>query len=104
MNTNLPDNLTPDQAATYLQVDRETVYRYIRDGRLGASRIGRRLRIPRRSIDLLLLATRARPDLTIRTYSDQQLADFLEADQLDAKTRKIVDAYEAGRPVTGPDE
>lgn len=40
------------------------------------------LRIPRRNIDLL--ATRARPDLTIRTYSDQQLADFLEADQLDA--------------------
>ncbi len=104
MNTNLPDILTPDQAAAYLQVDRETVYRYIRDGRLSASRLGRRLRIPRRSIDLLLLATRARPDLTIRTYTDQQLVDFLEADQTNVEARKIVDAYEARGPVTGSDE
>lgn len=104
MNTPLPDILTPDQAAAYLQVDRETVYRYIRDGRLGASRIGRSLRIPRRNIDLLLLATRARPDLTIRTYSDQQLANFLEADQLDTEAWRIVETYKARGPVAGPDE
>jgi excisionase family DNA binding protein len=104
MNTQLPDILTPDQAAAYLQVDRETIYRYIRDGRLGASRIGRSLRIPRRNIDILLLATRARPDLTIRSYSDQQIADFLEADQLDAEAREIVDMYRVEGPVAGPDE
>ncbi len=104
MSTQLPDILTPDQAAAYLQVDRETVYRYIRDGRLGASRIGRSLRIPRRNIDLLLLATRARHDLTIRTYSDQQLTEFLEADQLDGEAREIVDRFGARGPVTGSDD
>ena len=32
--TSVDDLLTPEQVATYLQVDRGTVYRYIRDGRL----------------------------------------------------------------------
>jgi excisionase family DNA binding protein len=53
-----PEIMTPDQAADYLQVDRETVYRYIRSGKLDASRLGRSYRIPRRNIELLLLATR----------------------------------------------
>lgn len=104
MNTHLPDILTPEQAAAYLQVDRETIYRYIRDGRLGASRIGRSLRIPRRNIDRLLMATSARPDIKIRIYSDQQVADILEADHLDAEARQLVDAYRNAEPVAGPNE
>ena len=104
MNTQFPEIMTPEQAAAYLQVDRETIYRYIRDGRLGASRIGRSLRIPRRNIDRLLMSTRARPDVPIRTYSDQQLTDFLEADDLDAEARRLVDAYRATEPVAGRNE
>jgi excisionase family DNA binding protein len=104
MSTRLPDILTPDQAAAYLQVDRETIYRYIRDGRLGASRIGRSLRIPRQSIDQLLLASRTRSDLTIRTYTDQQLAGFLEADQLNAAVREVIATYRAEVPPAEPDE
>ncbi|MFU8772668.1 MAG: helix-turn-helix domain-containing protein, partial [Anaerolineales bacterium] len=45
---------TPEQAAEYLQLDRETIYRYIRQGKLVASKFGRAYRIPKRSIDLLL--------------------------------------------------
>jgi excisionase family DNA binding protein len=41
------DVMTPEQAADYLQVNRETVYRYIREGRLVASMLGRAYRIPR---------------------------------------------------------
>jgi len=67
MNTAFPEILTPEQAADYLQVNRETIYRYIRDGRLTASRIGRSYRIRKQSVELLLAATSTRPDIQIRT-------------------------------------
>lgn len=79
----IQDVLTPDQAAEYLQVDRETIYRYIRQGKLIASRIGRTYRVPKRSLDLLLWATRTRPDITLREYTDAEIDDFIAADQLD---------------------
>lgn len=84
METQKPDILTPEQAASYLQVYRETIYRHIRDGRLNASRIGRSYRIRKQSLDLLLAETRTRSDIPVRLYSDQQLADFLEADELES--------------------
>ena len=56
--------LTPDQAADYLQVNRETIYRYIREGKLVASKLGRTYRVPKRSLELLLWATRTREDIT----------------------------------------
>jgi excisionase family DNA binding protein len=90
MNTIEMDILTPEQAAEYLQVNRETIYRYIRDGRLVASRLGRGYRISRRSIDLLLSSTRTRLDVPVRMYSDQQLADFLEIDNPDEETQALI--------------
>lgn len=45
--TPVRDVLTPEQAAEYLQVNRETIYRYIRQGKLVASRFGRAYRIPK---------------------------------------------------------
>lgn len=91
MSTTDPDILTAKQAADYLQVNRETIYRYIRDGRLNASRIGRSYRIRKQSLDLLLAATSTRPDIQLRTYTDQQLDEFLEQDQLDAETRAVIE-------------
>lgn len=75
--------LTPDQAADYLQVDRETIYRYIRAGKLDASKLGRTYRIPRRSIELLLLATRTRPHIKLRDYTQQQIEQFRQDDALE---------------------
>jgi len=49
--------MTPEQVADYLQLNKETVYRYIREGKLVASRLGRSYRIPKANVDLLLLAT-----------------------------------------------
>ncbi|MFP3898526.1 MAG: helix-turn-helix domain-containing protein [Dehalococcoidia bacterium] len=49
--------MTPEQVADHLQLSKDTVYRYIREGKLAASRLGRSYRIPRESVDLLLLAT-----------------------------------------------
>ncbi len=92
MNTILiqpPDILTPDQAAAYLQVDRETVYRYIRNGKLVASRLGRAYRIPKHSIDLLLWVTRTRPDISLRDYTGAEIDEFITADALDDESQMI---------------
>ena len=87
--------LTPQQAAEYLQVSRETVLRYIRDGALIASRIGRGYRISRANLDALLWSTRTRPDLPLRTYTPEEIAGFLADDRLDAETQAIADRFTA---------
>ena len=87
------DILTPDQAADYLQIDRETIYRYIRQGKLVASKLGRAYRIPRRSLDLLLWTTRTRQDITLREYTGQEVADFLRADELDQEAQEITKQF-----------
>jgi excisionase family DNA binding protein len=87
------DILTPDQAADYLQIDRETIYRYIRQGKLVASKLGRTYRIPRRSLDLLLWTTRTRQDITLREYTGQEVADFLRADELDQEAQEIANRF-----------
>ena len=53
--------MTPEQVATYLQLDKDTVYRYIREGKLIASRLGRNYRVPKANVDLFLLATSTSP-------------------------------------------
>ena len=85
--------LTPDQAAEYLQVDRETIYRYIRQGKLVASRLGRTYRVPKRSLDLLLWATRTRPDITLREYTTAEIDLFMEADRLYDEAQAIVKRF-----------
>ena len=49
--------MTPEQVADYLQLSKDTVYRYIREGKLIASKLGRNYRIPKENVDLFLLAT-----------------------------------------------
>jgi excisionase family DNA binding protein len=90
----LPDIMTPEQAATYLQVNRETIYRYIREGKLDASRLGRSYRVPRRNLELLLLATRTRPYVKLRTYTAEQLEQFREDDVLDGEALDIARAFD----------
>ena len=48
--------LTPDEVAEYLQLTPDTVYRYIRQGRLAATRMGRHYRIRREDVQALLAA------------------------------------------------
>lgn len=104
MNTYPSDILTPDQAAAYLQVNRETIYRYIRDGKLVAAKLGRSYRIPRRSLDLLLMATRTRPDITLRDYSESEIADFFAQDALDEDAATEVVRWNAFLEPTGDDD
>ena len=85
--------LTPGQAAEYLQVDTETIYRYIRQGKLVASKLGRTYRIPISSIDLLLWATRTRQDITLRDYTGKEILDFVRRDQLDEESLLITKRF-----------
>ena len=81
--------MTPEQAADYLQVNRETVYRYIREGRLVASRLGRAYRIPRKSLDLLLWSTRTRDDITLREYTAPEIEQSLKEDELTGEAAQV---------------
>ncbi len=46
--------LRPDEAASLLRVSRWTIYRWIKEGKLEATKIGGSLRIFRTSIDKLI--------------------------------------------------
>lgn len=84
---------TPEQAADYLQVDKETIYRYIRKGKLVASKLGRTYRIPKGSIDLLLWATRTREDITLREYTGSEIVEFIRADKLDKEAQQVAERF-----------
>ena len=87
------DIFTPEQAAEYLQVNRETIYRYIRDGKLVASKLGRAYRVPKRSLDLLLWATRTREDVTLREYTGDDIEEFFAADKLDEEAKAVASRF-----------
>ena len=87
------DDLTAQQAAGSLQVSRATIYRYIRSGKLVASKLGRTYRMPKRSVELLLWATRTRQDIILREYSGTEIRGFMKADQLDENAQQIVDLF-----------
>jgi excisionase family DNA binding protein len=87
------DVMTPEQAADYLQVNRETIYRYIRQGRLVASRLGRAYRIPRNSLDVLLWTSRTRDDITLREYTGAEIEQFIQDDQLDADASQVASKF-----------
>ncbi len=98
MNEQTRKIMTPEQAADYLQVNRETIYRYIREGKLVASKLGRTYRIPKPSLDLLLWATRTRSDVTLRQYTGEEIAGFLKADQLDEEAKRIAERFMKASP------
>src|SRR6266516_721952 len=89
----VPDILTPEQVAASLQINRETVYRYIREGKLVASKLGRTYRIPRPNLDLFLWATRTRRDVSLREYTSNEITGFLRADELDTEAREIAGRF-----------
>lgn len=87
-----PEIMTPEQAAEYLQVSRETVYRYIRQGKLVASRLGRSYRVQKRNLDLLLWETRT-GQMPLRQYTPEEVEAFLREDELDAKQAQIAKRF-----------
>ncbi len=85
--------MTVEQTAAYLQVSRATVLRYIRDGRLIAARLGRGYRITKQSADRLFWSERVRPDIELRSYTAEQIAQFVTDDQLDIQAVRALNSY-----------
>lgn len=50
----MQDIMTPEQVANFLQLAPDTVYRLIRQHKLGAARIGRSYRIPKEDVELFI--------------------------------------------------
>jgi len=55
------DLMTPSQVAEYLQLHKLTIYKYIREGRLPAARLGRSLRILKADVERFLEERRETP-------------------------------------------
>jgi len=55
------DLLTVEQVADYLQLNKLTIYKYIRDGRLPAVKIGKVYRVRKPDIEAFLESKRIRP-------------------------------------------
>ncbi|OGX19766.1 MAG: hypothetical protein A3K54_01520 [Omnitrophica WOR_2 bacterium RBG_13_44_8] len=79
--------MTPEQVAEYLQLDPATIYRYIKEGKLFASKIGRQYRVPRESVDMLLMSNAVPKGLKLRRYCIEQIDEFIKEDQIDGETR-----------------
>jgi len=81
--------LTPQEVAEYLQLTPDTVYRYIREGKLVASKLGRTYRIPKENVELFLLVTSTAGDAQMRSFSRQRVMEWLEEDRIDEETRSL---------------
>ena len=87
--------MTPQEVAQYLQLTPETVYRYIRSGKLVASRLGRQYRIPRANVELLLLATSTAGGAELRRFSQAEIEEWLEEDRIDQEPRAVGESLQA---------
>ena len=83
------DVLTPQEVAENLLLTPDTVYRYIREGRLVASKLGRTYRIPKENVELFLLVTSTAGDARMRSFSRERVMEWLEEDRIDGETRSL---------------
>ncbi|MBI4318701.1 MAG: helix-turn-helix domain-containing protein [Chloroflexi bacterium] len=78
--------MTPEQVAAHLQLNKDTVYRLIRQRKLAATRIGRTYRIPKEDLEAFILAnstrTSVRDALFHRVYAIAQRNPQLDGDEL----------------------
>lgn len=83
------DVLTPQEVAEYLQLAPDTIYRYIRQGKLVASKLGRQYRVPKANVEILLLATSTAGAAQLRTFPRAEIEEWPREDHLDEGTPVI---------------
>ena len=66
--------MTVDQVAAYLQLNRLTVYRYVREGRIPAAKIGKLYRILRSDVDQFLEAQKVGAPVPARRRPEKAAA------------------------------
>ena len=83
------DVLTPQEVAEYLRITPDTVYRYIKEGKLVASRLGRQYRILKENVELFLLVTATAGGGQMRAFTRQEILEWLQEDQIGEETQAI---------------
>jgi excisionase family DNA binding protein len=83
------DVLTPQEVAEYLQITPDTVYRYIKEGKLVASKLGRQYRILKENVELFLLVTATAGGGQMRAFTRQEILEWLQEDQIGEETQVI---------------
>ena len=59
----LSDMMTPEQVAGYLQLNKDTIYRLIRQKKLATTRMGRAYRVPRQDLEAFIAANSTRSEV-----------------------------------------
>lgn len=77
----MKDLMTPEQVAEYLQLNKDTVYRLIRDRKLAAARIGRNYRVPKEELEAFLVANSTRDE--VREALFRRLGEIASQPDLD---------------------
>ena len=92
---------TPEQVAKLLQIDVTTVYRYIKEGKLVASKLGRTYRILKEDVDLLLALTStgevARQRLFERVAKIAERNRAIPAEEVERDVAEVVEAVRKSR-------
>jgi excisionase family DNA binding protein len=86
------DVMTPEQVADYLQLNKDTVYRLIRQRKLAASQIGRAYRIPKEDLETFLLSNSTRPD--VREALFRRVMDFAERHNAGLSSDEVLEELE----------
>jgi len=92
----MPEYVSPIEAAERLEVDRRSVYRWVREGRLRAAKVGGRWRIATEDLDRFVLPTT--PTQTLGdpvAHFDENVRDFSRW------TKALADAAHLAATVAG---
>ncbi|MDQ7842506.1 MAG: helix-turn-helix domain-containing protein [Armatimonadota bacterium] len=81
------DLMTVEQVAAYLQLNKLTVYRYIREGRIPAARLGKAYRIRKADVDAFLerSTVRGQPPAAARPRRSARLQVAQRASRVSAE-------------------
>lgn len=95
-----PDVMTVEQVAAYLQLNKLTVYKFVREGRIPASRLGKSYRIQKADVDQFLETQKLRagsriarvsrrPAMSAPKHSDEIVVAPQRPESVDARERDI---------------
>ena len=92
---NRTDLMTVEQVAAYLQLNKLTVYRYIREGRIPAARLGKAYRVRKSDVDAFLESQKLRKPVRV---SSRQAARERRVETPAARARRERDEEIAVAP------
>lgn len=93
------DLMTVEQVAAYLQLNKLTVYRYIREGRIPAARLGKSYRVRKSDLDAFLESHKSRQPVKAAAHGRKKAAPSATRER-EAAAEIVVAPVRRGRPET----